>query len=94
MRVFHQNESCLACPHPPSSYEGGRDQVGSSHFDEKLHFDRTLRYDLIVTVESLSDWSSRFFHQASFRWYLKVFYRRDLLSQTAQGQAVAVALGL
>ena len=23
MRVFHQNESCLPCPHPPSSY-GGR----------------------------------------------------------------------
>jgi len=34
--VSYQNESfsskCLACPHPPSSYEGGRDQVGSSHF--------------------------------------------------------------
>ena len=27
MRGFHQNESCLACPHPPSSYEGGREQV-------------------------------------------------------------------
>ena len=26
-RVFHQDESCLACPHPPSSYEGGREQV-------------------------------------------------------------------
>ena len=35
MRVFHQNESCHACPNPPSSYEGGREQVGSSHFDEK-----------------------------------------------------------
>ena len=41
---FHQNESCLACPHPPSSYEGGREQVDSSHFDENSHFDRTLRY--------------------------------------------------
>ena len=38
MRVSHQNESCLSCPHPPSSYEGGREQVGSSHFDEKLSF--------------------------------------------------------
>ena len=38
MRVFHQNESCLACPHPPSSYEGGREQAGSYHFDEKLSF--------------------------------------------------------
>ena len=38
MRVFHQNESCLACRHPPSSYEGGREQVGSSHFDGKLSF--------------------------------------------------------
>ena len=38
MRVFHQNESCLACPHPPSSYGGRREQEGSSHFDEKLSF--------------------------------------------------------
>ena len=38
MRVFHQNESRLACPHPPLSYEGRREQKGSSHFD------RTLRY--------------------------------------------------
>ena len=35
VRVFHQNESCLSCPHPPLSYEGRR---GSSHFDEKLSF--------------------------------------------------------
>ena len=35
MRVFHQNECCLACPHPPSSYGGRREQEGSSHFDEK-----------------------------------------------------------
>ena len=42
MRVFHQNESCLACPHPSLSYEEGREQVGSSHFDENSHFDRTL----------------------------------------------------
>ena len=47
MRVFHQNESYLACPHPPSSYEGGREQVGSSHFD------RTLRYGL-DTVRKLA----------------------------------------
>ena len=26
LRVFHQNESCLAWPHPPSSYEGRRVQ--------------------------------------------------------------------
>ena len=26
MRVFHQNESCLSCLHPPSSYEGRREQ--------------------------------------------------------------------
>ena len=32
----YQNESCLACPHPPSRYEGGREQVGSSHFDKKI----------------------------------------------------------
>ena len=39
MRVFHQNESCFACPHPALSYEGGREQVGSSHFDKKTsHF--------------------------------------------------------
>ena len=38
MRVFHQNESCPACPHPPLSYEGGREKVCSSHFDEKLSF--------------------------------------------------------
>ena len=33
MRVFHQNESFLPWPHPPSSYVGRREQVGSSHFD-------------------------------------------------------------
>ena len=38
MRVFHQNESCLTCPHPPLSYEGGREQVSSSYFDETLSF--------------------------------------------------------
>ena len=32
VRVFHQNESCLSCPHPPLSYEGRREQKGSSHF--------------------------------------------------------------
>ena len=26
MRVFHQKESCLSCLHPPSSYEGRREQ--------------------------------------------------------------------
>ena len=26
MRVFHQNESCLSCFHPPASYEGRREQ--------------------------------------------------------------------
>ena len=26
MRVFHQNESCLSCLNPPSSYEGRREQ--------------------------------------------------------------------
>ena len=26
MRVFHQNESCLSCPHPPLNYEGRREQ--------------------------------------------------------------------
>ena len=26
VRVFHQNESCLSCPHPPLSYEGRREQ--------------------------------------------------------------------
>ena len=26
MRVFHQNESCLSCLHPPSSCEGRREQ--------------------------------------------------------------------
>ena len=36
--VSYQNESCLPCPHPSSSYEGRREQAGSSHFD------RTLRY--------------------------------------------------
>ena len=30
-----KNESCLACPHPPSSYGGRREQEDSSHFDEK-----------------------------------------------------------
>ena len=35
MKVFHHNESCLACPHPPSSYGGKREQEGSSHFDKK-----------------------------------------------------------
>ena len=46
MRVFHQNESCLACHHPLSSYEGGREKEGSSHFDEKLSFwmDTTIFY--------------------------------------------------
>ena len=29
MTVFHQNESCLSCPHPPSSYEGKREQEGT-----------------------------------------------------------------
>ena len=38
VRVFHRNESCLSCPHPPLSYEGRREQKGSSHFDEKLSF--------------------------------------------------------
>ena len=38
MRVFHQNESCLSCPHPPLSYEGRREQEGSPHFDETLSF--------------------------------------------------------
>ena len=36
--VSYQNESCLACPNPSLSYEGGREQVGSSLFDEKLSF--------------------------------------------------------
>ena len=31
--VSYQNESCLACPHPPLSYEGGREQISNSHFD-------------------------------------------------------------
>ena len=26
MRVFHHNESCLSCLHPPSNYEGRREQ--------------------------------------------------------------------
>ena len=26
IKTFHQNESCLSCPHPPSSYEGRREQ--------------------------------------------------------------------
>ena len=43
--VSYQNESCLACPHPPSSYGGRREQEGSSHFDKNSHFDRTLRYN-------------------------------------------------
>ena len=38
VRVFHQNESCLARPHPPLSYEGRREKKGSSHIDEKLSF--------------------------------------------------------
>ena len=47
MRVFHQNKSCLACPHPPLSYGGKREQEGSSHFDKKTliligHYGTTL----------------------------------------------------
>ena len=38
VRVFHQNESYLSCPHPPLSYEGRREHKASSHFDEKLSF--------------------------------------------------------
>ena len=37
MRVLHQNESCFACPHPPSSYGGRREQEGSSHFDSGIY---------------------------------------------------------
>ena len=47
MRVFHQNESCLACPHPPSSYGGRREQGDSSHFDEKReNVGRPLEIDI------------------------------------------------
>ena len=43
MRVFHQNESCLlALSLLHNSREDGGKQ-GSSHFDEKLYFDRTLQ---------------------------------------------------
>ena len=35
VRVFHQNERCLSCPHPPLSYEGRREQEGSSHLNAK-----------------------------------------------------------
>ena len=34
----NQNESCLSCPHPPLSYEGGREQEGRSRFEETLTF--------------------------------------------------------
>ena len=41
MRVFHQNESCLSCLHPPSCYEGRREQgrqlsFCQNDFDEEL----------------------------------------------------------
>ena len=50
MRAFHQNESCLACPDSPSSYEGGRKQVGSFHFDKKPliligHYGKYIEHD-------------------------------------------------
>ena len=57
--VSYQNESCLACTHPPPSYEGRGEQEGSSHFDEKLilfgHYGRlflneTLSFEQDATV--------------------------------------------
>ena len=48
MRVFHQNESCISCPHPHSSYERRREQGRQLSFWWKnSRFDRTLRYDLM-----------------------------------------------
>ena len=55
MRVFHQSERCLHCPHPPSSYGGRREQEGSSHFDEKTliligHYGTSQAVYLAVTL--------------------------------------------
>ena len=48
MRVFHQNESCISCLHPHSSYERRREQVRQlSFWWINSQFDRTLRYDLM-----------------------------------------------
>ena len=43
----HQNESSLACPHSPSSYEGRNDQEGKKAaliLMKNSHFDMTLLY--------------------------------------------------
>ena len=55
MIVFHQNENCLAYPHPPSSYEGGREQVGSSHFDGKtlILIGHYGSYKLVINEKAL-----------------------------------------
>ena len=45
VRVFHQNESWLSCPHPPLSYEGRRESKKAALILTKnSHFDGTLRY--------------------------------------------------
>ena len=47
MRVFHQNEISLTCPHPPMSYGGRKERAKRQlSFLWKTHFDRTLRYRL------------------------------------------------
>ena len=45
MRVFHQNESCLYCLHPPSSYDGRREQGAALILMKNSQFDWTLRYE-------------------------------------------------
>ena len=69
MRVFHQNESCLACPHPPSSYEGWREQAGSSHFDGKTliligHYGSTVWKDTRLPVQKIGS-STYILHHAT-----------------------------
>ena len=51
MRVFHQNESCLPCPHPPLSYEGRREQASSSHFDGTLRYMGYLRATSYIILQ-------------------------------------------
>ena len=63
VRVFHQDESCLSCPHPPLSYEGRREQKGCSNFILIGHYGTLLS---LTIAEASSISPLRAFKQLGF----------------------------